>query len=439
VIGDSATGDGAGTVDWTFTTPEADVAYLADGESLVQDYRVTVTDSSGATSFQDVTITVHGTNDAPVLSPTDPNTLEGAEDPGIAGSAGGVGGVTDPEGDPLAYSLSPTGAPEHGTVTVQPTGEYVYIPDPDFHGSDSFVVVVSDGNGGSTEVTVDVTITPVADIADDTAGTNEGTLVTIDVLGNDSFDNPAHAITGVDGQSVTDGGAAITLASGDGTVALVGGQLVFTPASGVTGPVSFEYTVTSGTTTETATVTVNVNAAPVFEDDDGDPVGTGGYSFSYDENSATGAVLGTVTASDAEGAALTYAIVSGNDDGWFAIDASGQITLTALGAASVANDYEQTGNVHDLVVRATDPSGASTTVEVTLNERDINDAPVAGDDTVAVQQNTSLTIPVDDLLGNDSDQDPDDVLEITGVTAVSGGTVSLVDGEITFAPNADFV
>src|SRR5690606_21450893 len=134
-----------------------------------------------------------------------------------------------------------------------------------------------------------------------------------------------------------------------------------------------------------------------------------------------------------------YAIVSGNDDGWFAIDASGQITLTALGAASVANDYEQTGNVHDLVVRATDPSGASTTVEVTLNERDINDAPVAGDDTVAVQQNTSLTIPVDDLLGNDSAQDPDDVLEITGVTAVSGGTVSLVDGEITFAPNADFV
>src|SRR5690606_38554937 len=203
--------------------------------------------------------------------------------------------------------------------------------------------------------------------------------------------------------------------------------------------VSFEYTVTSGTTTETATVTVNVNAAPVFEDNDGDPVGTGGYSFSYDENSATGAVLGTVTASDAEGAALTYAIVSGNDDGWFAIDASGQITLTALGAASVANDYEQTGNVHDLVVRATDPSGASTTVEVSLNERDINDAPVAGDDTVAVQQNTSLTIPVDDLLGNDGDQDPDDVLEITGVTAVSGGTVSLVDGEVIFTPTADFV
>src|SRR5690606_16690613 len=261
--------------------------------------------------------------------------------------------------------------------------------------------------------------------------------VTIDVLANDSFDHPLHEITAVDGQAIEDG-VPVTLASGQGTVALVGGQLVFTPATNVTGPVSFEYTVSSGGTTETATVTVNVNSAPVFEDDDGDPVGAGGYSFSYDENSAVGAVLGTVTASDAEGDPLTYAIVSGNDDGWFAIDASGQITLTALGAASAANDFELGTNAHALVVRATDPSAASTTVNVTLNERDINDAPVAGDDTVTVQQNATLVIPVADLLGNDADQDPDDALVITAVSPGTGGTVSLVGGEITFTPTADF-
>ncbi|MBC8673955.1 cadherin repeat domain-containing protein [Aeromonas hydrophila] len=56
--------------------------------------------------------------------------------------------------------------------------------------------------------------------------------------------------------------------------------------------------------------------APAFE-------GTtdGQYSFSYDENSAADSVLGTVSAKDADGEAVTYSIKSGNDNGWFAIDA----------------------------------------------------------------------------------------------------------------------
>src|SRR5690606_302719 len=272
----------------------------------------------------------------------------------------------------------------------------------DFHGTDSFTVRVQDGNGGSVDVVVDIVVEPRVDIEDDTAATNEGVPVTIDVLANDTFGNPDRTITAVDGQDI-EAGVTVTLASGQGTVSLVGGQLVFTPAAGVTGPVSFDYTVTSGGATETATVTVTINTAPVFEDDDGDPVGAGGYSFSYDENSAAGAVLGTVLASDPEGDVPTYTIISGNDDGWFAISASGVISLTALGAASLANDFEQAGNVHPLVVRATDPAGASTTVAVTLNELDVNDPPVAVNDDVSVQQNTSLVIPVADLIANDTD------------------------------------
>uniref|UniRef100_UPI000E0C968D Calx-beta domain-containing protein n=2 Tax=Vibrio cholerae TaxID=666 RepID=UPI000E0C968D len=51
---------------------------------------------------------------------------------------------------------------------------------------------------------------------------------------------------------------------------------------------------------------------PVFEGTTG-----GQYSFSYDENSLAGKVLGTVTAKDADGEAVTYSIKSGNDNGWF--------------------------------------------------------------------------------------------------------------------------
>ncbi|HDY7704470.1 TPA: cadherin repeat domain-containing protein, partial [Vibrio vulnificus] len=64
-------------------------------------------------------------------------------------------------------------------------------------------------------------------------------------------------------------------------------------------------------TTDTIEVTLNEtnidDNKPVFE-------GTtdGEYSFSYDENSAADSVLGTVTAKDADGEAVSYSIKSGN-------------------------------------------------------------------------------------------------------------------------------
>ncbi|ENM5799555.1 cadherin repeat domain-containing protein, partial [Vibrio mimicus] len=87
-----------------------------------------------------------------------------------------------------------------------------------------------------------------------------------------------------------------------------------------------------GVNTDTADITLNLtnldDNAPKFE-------GTtdGEYSFSYNENSAADSVLGTVTANDADGEAVIYSIKSGNDNGWFAIDATtGVITLTKAGA-----------------------------------------------------------------------------------------------------------
>ncbi|MBC8669480.1 hypothetical protein H2135_01020 [Aeromonas hydrophila] len=54
---------------------------------------------------------------------------------------------------------------------------------------------------------------------------------------------------------------------------------------------------------------------------------------------------------------MTYGIKSGNDNGWFAIDAKTAITLTAEGAKAAANDFEALANVHRLVVTATEAAG----------------------------------------------------------------------------------
>ena len=56
---------GSGSVNWHFSVADADIQFLAQGQQLTQDYLVSVTDNHGASTTQDVTVTINGTNDAP--------------------------------------------------------------------------------------------------------------------------------------------------------------------------------------------------------------------------------------------------------------------------------------------------------------------------------------------------------------------------------------
>ncbi len=56
---------GAGSVAWHFTVDNADIQFLAQGQSMTQTYEVAVTDEFGASSVQEVNVTLNGTNDAP--------------------------------------------------------------------------------------------------------------------------------------------------------------------------------------------------------------------------------------------------------------------------------------------------------------------------------------------------------------------------------------
>src|SRR5690606_30620926 len=55
------------TVDWKFTVSDADLDFLAAGETREQVYVVTVDDGKGGTVAQEVTVTLTGTNDAPLI------------------------------------------------------------------------------------------------------------------------------------------------------------------------------------------------------------------------------------------------------------------------------------------------------------------------------------------------------------------------------------
>jgi hypothetical protein len=89
------------------------------------------------------------------------------------------------------------------------------------------------------------------------------------VLGNDDFEGDNVTITQVDGKAITEGGAAVALTDGSGSVKLVGGQLEFTPKAGFVGDAKFSYTAqTDGGTPETANVTVTVAANQLPEPTD---------------------------------------------------------------------------------------------------------------------------------------------------------------------------
>lgn len=66
--------------------------------------------------------------------------------------------ASDPDGDPLSFSI--VGQPGHGTVTLDDpsTGAYTYTPSQDFSGSDSFTFKANDGQADSNTATISITV-----------------------------------------------------------------------------------------------------------------------------------------------------------------------------------------------------------------------------------------------------------------------------------------
>ena len=165
---------------------------------------------------------------------------------------------TDGNGQPLTVTeidgqaIAPGGSVvvTGGTVSMAADGSLTFTPNADFNGSISFTYKVSDPDGLTDTGSVNVTVDPVADIADDSDTTNEDTAVTTSVLANDSFEGTP-AIT-----AVTQGANGTVVNNGDGTV-------TYTPNADFNGSDSYTYTVTSGGVTETATV--NVTVTPVAD------------------------------------------------------------------------------------------------------------------------------------------------------------------------------
>ncbi|HFI9804757.1 TPA: tandem-95 repeat protein, partial [Vibrio parahaemolyticus] len=277
------------------------------------------------------------------------------------------------EGDGKVVSLDANNGPANGTVSVNPDGSVTYTPNDNYHGADSFTYIVTSG-GVSESTTVEVNVTPVNDAPvakNDISTTQEDTAVTIDVLPND---------TDVDGDKLSI--ESVSVPKEQGTVEVVDGKLVFTPAENFNGDAEITYTVTDGALTDQATVKVTVNAVndtPVVESNIADQTLAEDFTpYTIDLNTA----FSDVDNVDGE---LTFS-VSGNSNIQVAI---------VNGIATITPTADWNGS-ETLTFTATDPSGES--ISQTVN---FTVAPVADivADSVTVVEDTPTIIKV---LGNDT-------------------------------------
>ncbi|MHB8863168.1 MAG: Ig-like domain-containing protein [Pirellulaceae bacterium] len=163
---------------------------------------------------------------------------------------------------------------EGGSVTISGS-QLLYTPAPNFFGTDTFTYTVSDGNGGFDTATVTVEVDNVND--DPTAnadlydGIQEDSINNaLNVLANDTIEpdvDETLTIVNVGSNAAGNDG----LSSEGGTVAISGGQVLYTPKPDFFGTDTFTYTISDGNGgTAQATVTVevdDVNDDPTAVDD----------------------------------------------------------------------------------------------------------------------------------------------------------------------------
>ena len=447
--------------DGTFSfDPGTDFQDLAIGETRDVTFTYRATDSHNEESTDGlVTITVNGTNDAPVALDQATDAVE--DGPVVTGSFAADDGDSDDTPATLTYSIA--SSPAEGSVANNGNGTFDFDPGADFQSLGenatrdvSFNYIARDQHGAdSVLATVTVTVTGVNDaptVATDTYSVDQDQLLTrpssVGVLVNDFDIDVGDTITVSDLNSsgqlngTSQQGAAVSINTN--------GSFVYDPrgsaqlqALGRTDSVidTFTYTVSDGKggeATTTVSITVQgVNNDPSAVDDlytttEDDILDIDAASGLLDNDSDT--ENDSIAVTEVQGSTTLSnrvtdrgATVSVNPDGSFSYDPTSSTELQGLNVNETLSD--------SFTYTIDDGNGGQDTATVQVTVSGANDAPVAVDDIAGGGRNTGLLIPI---LSNDSDIDGM-IASLTITTPANSGQLTINnDNSVTYTPNQDF-
>ncbi|MBY6005350.1 VCBS domain-containing protein, partial [Salipiger bermudensis] len=459
---------------WTYTADNSQTAIQALGpNSAPLTDTLTVTSVDGTSHV--LTVTISGTNDAPVVT-SGPNALLGGlgavREDGAPGeilqahlhsgtyqvSNSGTLTATDvdnPQGD-LSWHLVGSGQGSHGTLSLDPQGHWTYTLDntdpiiqrlPEGAArSETFQVEVTDGAGGSARSRIFINIegTNDAPVISLKAGDSDHGAVTEDArsttvsgsLTGTDVDARTSAPGSAGGHLVTAGrdGEMVSWAVDPGTPGTYGtlsvdqsGRWTYTLDNGnpavqalAAGQLEHEHFTVTATdphgAVATHTVTIDVTGAG-----DGAQI-TGGTGAVTEDNALTGGNLTTggtlaITDPDAGEAAFTPVTAGAGAYGSFTLDAHGAWTYTADNAQAAIQALGPNSAPLTDTLTVTSVDGTSHVLTVTISGT--NDAPVVSHgDLGSTNQDQPRSFTESELLQSvhATDIDTGDTLSIRSVS-----------------------
>jgi gliding motility-associated-like protein len=302
-----------------------------------------------------------------------------------------------------------TTGPTHGGVSISGT-TVTYTPSANYHGTDSYIYQICDGDGDCSTATVNVTVnsvndTPVA--VDDNATVNEDSNVSTDVSTNDT--------------SLGDGGLVVTVTTGPthGTISVSGTTVTYTPTANYHGTDSYTYQICDGDgdcSTAAVDIVVNsVNDTPVAANDNISTMESTPVKLSVlsnDSGLGDGGLIVTVSVNPLHGTA----VVNGDNT----------ITYTPNAGYLGSDSY---------TYQVCDGDGDCSTAIVSIIVDNVDDIPLAVNDVLSVNEDGSKTF---DLLVNDTGLGDGGLVVTIPTNGKHGTAIVNIDNTITYTPAADY-
>ncbi len=355
-----------------------------------------VNDGEADSDTATISITVTAVDDPPKA---DPQSLSTKVDKSAPITLSG----SDIDSDTLSYII--VTQPEHGILSFgsdfADSGKLVYAPDPGFKGSDSFTFKLNDGTSAGEPATVEINVTgnhiPMAEPQTVTALEDSETV--INLQGSDP-----------DGDTIV---YSVVKRPSHGKLNGMPPNLTYIPNKNFSGPDSFIFKVNDGTA-DSAMSTVSINVTQV-----NDPPQASKINVTLSEDTKTGI---TLTGTDPDGSPLTYSIVATPSHG----------TLSGTEPNIVYTPAKNYNGPDSFTYKVNDGGADSTHATVSIMVTPADDAPVAHEDNVTVEEDTEAAIT---LSGSDPDGDP---LTYAVLREPAHGKLSGTAPNLVYTPDKDF-